>query len=330
MFLAILVLGLMIQYRSGRFFDANNLVDFLRAFIVPCTFAIGTYIVIVSGGIDISFPGLSALVSYVVVLLQLRAGPENASLLAGYVLCFLLGALLGSINGFLIGYYKLPSLIVTLGTVNLYWGILFGPLNNLTYPLPRPLMNWSRVFLFTVTNPSSGISASLPALFIIAFTLIPITWFIMYKTMIGRGIYAIGGNIDAASRVGFNVLALQVFVYAFSGGLAGLCGYNRIILTRILNPAIKAGTEMTIIAGVVLGGVRITGGVGTLSGALLGTIFLTILNNSLMLLGFSPYWADAATGVAIVIGISISTIQIIIERRKQIRHTNISVKTGER
>ena len=233
-------------------------------------------------------------------------------------MCLAIGGLFGALNGFLIGYYRLPAMIVTLGTSNLFWGILFGPLKNLTFSLPDNLNKWSRMYLLTVTNPETEVSATLPALAITTVIVICISWFIMNKTMVGRGLYAIGGNRDAASRVGFNVLALQIFVYAFAGAVAGMAGYNRVITTRILNTVFTDGTEMTIIAGVVLGGVRITGGVGTLSGAILGTIFLTILTNSLLLLGLSPYWANAATGVVIIIGISLSSFQVIMERRKRI------------
>lgn len=320
MVVAILVLGLVIQAQSGQFFDSNNLVDMLRASITPCTFAVGTYMVLVSGGIDLSFPAISALTSYIVVVSQINITPDDGgNVLVGYLMCLLIGGLFGALNGFLISYYKLPAMIVTLGTSNLYWGILFGPLKNLTFNLPENLNKWSRTYLLTVTNPKSDISATLPALAITTIIIIGLAWFIMNKTMIGRGLYAIGGNRDAASRVGFNVLALQTLVYAMAGGIAGIAGYNRVINTRILNTVFTDGTEMTIIAGVVLGGVRITGGVGTLSGAILGTVFLTILTNSLLLLGLSPYWANAATGIVIILGISLSSLQVFMERRKRIK-----------
>lgn len=319
MVMAILVLGLVIQAQSGQFFDSNNLVDMLRASITPCTFAVGTYMVLIAGGIDLSFPAISALTSYIVVVGQINfSSSGEGNVLVGYLMCLAIGGLFGALNGFLIGYYRLPAMIVTLGTSNLFWGILFGPLKNLTFSLPDNLNKWSRMYLLTVTNPETEVSATLPALAITTVIVICISWFIMNKTMVGRGLYAIGGNRDAASRVGFNVLALQIFVYAFAGAVAGMAGYNRVITTRILNTVFTDGTEMTIIAGVVLGGVRITGGVGTLSGAILGTIFLTILTNSLLLLGLSPYWANAATGVVIIIGISLSSFQVIMERRKRI------------
>lgn len=320
MVLAIFVLGMIIQARSGQFFDSNNLVDMARASITPCTFAVGTYMVLASGGIDLSFPAISALTSYIVVVGQLQLDPGgDGNVLLGYVMCLIIGGLFGALNGFLISYYRLPAMIVTMGTSNLYWGILFGPLKNLTFNLPANLNKWSRTYLFTATNAETGISATLPALAITTIAIIILAWFLMNKTMVGRGLYAIGGNIDAASRVGFNVLLLQVLVYALAGGFAGIAGYNRVVTARILNTVFTDGTEMTIIAGVVLGGVRITGGVGTLGGALLGTVFLTILTNSLLLLGLSPYWANAATGIIIILGIGVTGLQVMMERKKRIK-----------
>lgn len=312
--LAILLLAGLIQYRSGQFFVANNLVDLLRACITPCTFAIGTYMVIISGGIDVSFPGVSALSAYMVLLMQVKTNPAGGNPVLGYLMCFLVGGFIGALSGFLIGYYRFPALIVTLGISNIAWGILYGPFNNLTYPLPDKAMAWAKTNLFSVMSSSTGGSIQVPSLVLVVVVLIVLAAFIMNKTMLGRGIYAMGGNVDSASRVGFNVLALHIFVYAFAGGLAGIGGYNRLLLSKMLQTIDQSGYEMTIIAGVVLGGVRITGGVGTLSGALLGTVFLTILSNSLMMLGFSPYWANAVTGVVIILGIGMTGIQVALKK----------------
>ena len=316
---AIVVLGLLIQFQSGHFFQPNNLVDMLRACITPCTFALGTYVVLIAGGIDLSFLGISSIASYLVIVWQIQTSMTETNIALGYLLCFLIGVVLGCVNGVLVGFFKLNPLIVTLGTLNLYWGILFGPLDCITYVLPDPLIKWAQTYLFTATDSAGRVSSSLPMLALSVVVLAVITWFLMKKTMIGRGIYAVGGNADAAGRIGFNVLFLQVFAYAFAGGIAGIAGYNRAIINRVLQVSFESGMELTIIAGVVLGGVRITGGVGTLTGALLGTVFLTILNNSLLLLGFSTYWTDAATGFAIILGTGITAVQIIMERKKS-RH----------
>lgn len=325
---AILVLGVLIEIRSGQFFNAANIVDMLRACITPCMFALGTYVVIVAGGIDLSFLGISSIASYLVIVWQLNRSMTECNIPLGYVLCFVIGVALGAINGFLIGYFKLPALIVTLGTQNLFWGILFGPVDAITYVLPDPLIKWAQTYMISVSNAQA--SSNLPTLAISVVAMAAVTWFVMNKTMIGRGIYAIGGNADAAGRVGYKVVFLQIFAYAFAGGLAGIGGYNRAIMNRVLQVTFESGMEMTIIAGVVLGGVRITGGVGSLAGAILGTILLTILDNSLLLLGFSAYWADAATGLAIVLGIGITAIQIKLERNKRVRRITAEEDGGSK
>lgn len=199
---AIVLLGLLIQITSGQFFALNNLVDILRACITPCTFALGTYIVIIAGGIDLSFLGISSIASYLVLVWQINNPAVQANIPLGYFLCFVIGILLGALNGFLIGYFKLPSLIVTLGTQNLFWGILFGPLDCITYPLPDSMIKWAQTYLITATDETSNISSSFPALGIAVVVLAILTWLLMNKTMIGRGIYAIGGNVESAARVG--------------------------------------------------------------------------------------------------------------------------------
>ncbi|MGI6669927.1 MAG: ABC transporter permease, partial [Acetivibrionales bacterium] len=302
--------------------------DMLRACIVPCMFCIGAYIVIVSGGIDLSFPAIASLSSYVVIVSQIKSG-LGGNINWGYFACFIFGALLGCLNGILIGYYKLPSLIVTLGVSNLYWGIMLGPLNCTQHPLPANLAAFARKFLFTVTDAKSGLSSPLHVSAIHLVIMVFITWIIMQKTMLGRGIYAIGGNIDAASRLGFNVLAHTMFVYAFVGGLAGMIGYTRNILSNHLTPIFESGTELNIIAGVVLGGVRISGGVGTLTGALFGTVFITVLSNSLLLMGVNSYWAEFATGLTILIGFSITAIQIVFEKKRKLSATQADNREEE-
>lgn len=326
--LAIIVLCLIIELRSGQFFTNKNIVDMVRACLIPCMFCIGTYMVIISGGIDLSFPAIASLSSYVVIVSQIKNG-FGGNIYWGYLACFIFGALLGCLNGFLIGYYKLPSLIVTLGVSNLYWGIMLGPLNCTQHPLPANLAAYARNYLFTVTDAKSGLSSPLHVSAIHLVVMAFITFLIMQKTMLGRGIYAIGGNADAASRLGFNVLANIMFVYAFVGGLAGMIGYTRNILSNHLTPIFESGTELDIIAGVVLGGVRISGGVGTLTGAILGTVFITILSNSLLLMGVNSYWAEFATGVAILVGFSITAVQIVIESKKKLSVTQADNKEEE-
>jgi simple sugar transport system permease protein len=127
--------------------------------------------------------------------------------------------------------------------------------------------------------------------------------------MLGRGIYAIGGDINAAERSGFNVAKIQFFIYCYVGFLAGIAGILHISLIRYSNPTYIVGTELGVIAAVVLGGSRITGGSGTIIGTIMGVAMVTILNNSLILVGLSSYWNNFFVGLIIIVSVSITSYQ---------------------
>lgn len=170
--------------------------------------------------------------------------------------------------------------------------------------------------LFTVVSKDSDMQATMPytVLFVLALGLL--TYFILQKTMLGRGIYAIGGDQQSAVRAGFNVPLIQMFVYCFAGATAAFAGYTKFIMNLYCVPTSLIGIEHDIIAGVVLGGVRITGGVGTVRGAFLGILLLTIVKNSLLLLNVSTSWQTMVTAIFIIAGTSITALQLIISRKK--------------
>jgi simple sugar transport system permease protein len=134
--------------------------------------------------------------------------------------------------------------------------------------------------------------------------------------MLGRGIYALGGDRLACERAGFNVLHLQLFVYGFMGALSGIVGMTRVVLTGSCQPTTLIGYEITCIAAVVLGGTRISGGHGTVTGTLLGVTLITLVSNSLILMGIPTYWSKFATGVMIIIGTGISAYQGLKQKNK--------------
>jgi len=149
---------------------------------------------------------------------------------------------------------------------------------------------------------------SLVGVFILGFLL-------LRYTMLGRGIYAIGGDETAAERAGFNVRAIKMFLYCLVGVLAGITGISRISMMAYADPSTMLGMELTVIAAVVLGGTRVTGGVGTLTGTALGIALMIILANSLILIGIPTYWTRVFTGAVIIIGTGVTVRQIGRKRR---------------
>ncbi len=314
--LTILLFSLIVQLSSGEFFTANNLVDLMRSLIVPGMFACGLMLEIVSGGIDVSFPAMAMLSSYATVVLMQNTGYSGTVLLP-FLLSMLFGALMGLFNSFFITWLKLPPFIITLGTSSVYLGILQGALKSKAITiLPENMTALSKTYLFTVTNSGSGLQSVFPAIGLLLPVTIVAVWLLGRYTMLGRGIYAMGGDRVSAERAGFNTAGIQYFVFTFMGALSGLVGMTRVEVTGVCQPTALIGYEMTVIATVVLGGTRMSGGHGNVLGVMLGVILLTMVNNSLILLGIPTYWSKFVTGVLIIIGIGVTSYRTVAAKKK--------------
>lgn len=302
----IVLFSVLVEVRSGQFFTGNNIVDLLRAFIVPAMFCVGELMVLISGGVDCSFPAIASL-SMFVVCKSFESSVTNP--IVFFVVAALIGLVFGVFNGVIIGKYRFPALIVTLGTSSICWGIMQGVFKSREYPLCETLLSVGRAKLLTATNPETGLSSDLPMLVVLMVVILLAGWFILNKTMLGRGIYAIGGDMIAAKRAGFNVFKTTVFVYGFSGMLAGIIGVSRACMLQAVHPNNLEGLEMTVIASCVLGGVSLTGGKGTILQACLGTALITICSNSLILLGINTQWQNVVTGIIIIVGTAVTALQ---------------------
>ncbi|MBG0767348.1 ABC transporter permease [Sphaerochaeta halotolerans] len=310
-FLVLLALCLLIEFRSGQFFSSNNLVDIASALIVPGLFAIGTFLVIISGGIDVSFPALASLSMYATTKYLLDINYQGG-VWAAILMALVIGALLGAFNGLFIGYFKLPALIVTLGSSSVFKGIMQGALNSKQLTIiPSGMRNWGTSAIFTARNPVSGLTSRMPVAFIAFVIVLLFVFFILKYTMFGRGIYAIGGSEVSAHRAGFNVVRTKVVMYIMVGMIASLAGVIRACMMQQAHPTNMLGMEMNIIAGVVLGGTAITGGRGTLLGCMLGTLLIVIVENSMILLGIPTSYRSVFTGAMIIIGTGISAYQVM-------------------
>ena len=212
-FLVIVFMGILIELRSGQFFTPNNIVDLLSALIVPGLFAIGAFMVIVSGGVDVSFPALASLSMYATTRILVDANYQGGILLPIIMsLCF--GAILGAVNGVLIATFKLPPLIVTLGTSSVFKGIMQGVLNSVQIAvIPRGMSSFGTSALFIAQNPQTGLTSRMPVPFIVLVLVLGIAYFFLHHTMNGRGLYAIGGNEVSAYRAGFNVWWIKFLLY---------------------------------------------------------------------------------------------------------------------
>lgn len=295
--------------QSGKFFSVGNLIDVMQSMIVPLTFSMGAMIVIISGGIDVSFPGIAAFASYAVLKYLSEAGYEGTVLLP-LLLAGLVGMALGSINAALISFFRLPTLIVTLGTQSVFFSVIttfIGEKQISQHMMPKGVVDFGKTYLLDVQ--SGNLAFKLPIAILVALAIVIAVFVILRYTMIGRGIFAIGGDRDSAQRCGFNVRRIEFFIYMTAGFIAGIAGMLHSSIVRISYPYDLFGVELTVIAMVVLGGTMITGGRGSVFGTILGVLIVTIINTSLILIGVPGKWMTAVTGLMILIGTGVTSYQ---------------------
>jgi simple sugar transport system permease protein len=226
-----------------------------------------------------------------------------------YLLASLIGVTLGLFNGLLIALFKLPTLIVTLGTQSLFRGFLLFFIGGIIIrDIPDGMTAFARSSLLTITAPN-GALVNLHVAVLLPLAAGIITWLLLNYTMLGRSVYALGGAPEAAERAGFNIRRTQLFIYAFVGLLSGIAGMTYGALNRQANPFDLVGTELDVIAAVVLGGATITGGRGSVIGTLLGVMLIVIINNSLILVGIPSVWQRVVIGAIIIIGTGVSAYQ---------------------
>lgn len=314
-FLVIVALALVIHMRSGQFFTANNLVDLANAMVVPGLFAVAAHLVLVSGGIDVSFPALASLAVYATTRILVDQGFDGP-VIVPFLIAMLFGALLGAFNGLFTSRLTVPTLIITLGTANVFNGFMQGALKSVQIPnIPDSMEAFGSSSLFVVTNKGSGLQSAMPVSFLIFIAVLAIAYFITRYTMFGRGIFAIGGDESAAERAGFTVRRTKFWLYVIVGIIAALAGMVRTTSMGQMHPTNLLGMEMMVIAAVVLGGTAITGGTGTLTGVVLGTLLIVIVQNSMILTGIPTFWQGFALGLLIIVGTGISAVQVARSRR---------------
>ncbi len=310
-FIVLVALCIIIQAVSGGlFFTSNNLVDLTRSLIVPALFSLVTLMAVISGGFDLSFPAIAAF-SYSCTAWLFRRWGGDGNILLAFIISGAIGAVLGLVNGLIIANFRLPTMIVTLGTQTVFVGILMGVLNmvEITTELSPAFKSMNESALFEVFS-ANGVRSVMPTTVLALVVMVVLVYLTLRYTMFGRALYAIGGNESSAERAGFNVKKTKIQLYVLVGLLSGLIGIIRVVMSRQSVPLGLVGLEMTIIPAVILGGASIYGGEGTVLGTLLAITLIVTMQNSLVLLGISSYWKDFFTGLLILVGVTVSALQM--------------------
>lgn len=270
---------------SGRFILPENIIDMLSGNASMGIMAAGVLVVIISGGIDISFMATATVAQYVMALFILNVG---GNMVVAFIVPAVVGIELGCVNAVLVHILKAPTIITTIATMNVFYGLLmWASKGSWLYNFP-PWFSEKTPFALT----------ALPIGMLVA--VLAVTGLLLRYTSLGRRIFALGDNEEAAKRAGVNILTTQLFVYAFMGFTAALGAGVQAYIVQNVAPNALIGREMEVLAMVVLGGASLTGGKGTVFGTVLGLLLVAMLGNGLVLLSVSSYWHTFCMGAVIL------------------------------
>ncbi len=295
--LAILVLVAVIATRFPDFIRPGNLASVFNDTSPLIILAIGQMIVILTKCIDLSVAATLALCGMVAAMLNGAGVPLPLILLAAIAL----GAILGAVNGLLVWKVDIPPIVVTLGTMTIYRGIIFLISEG----------KWINAHQMTAgfkDLPRTEI-LGLHVMSWIAIAVIAAGAILLNRTALGRSFFAVGGNPHAAVYTGIDVGRTQAIAFVLSGALAGLTGYLWVARYAVAYVDIAGGFELDVVAACVIGGIAIAGGAGSILGCVLGALFLGVIKNALPVVGISPFWQLAISGSAIILAVAFNARQ---------------------
>jgi ribose transport system permease protein len=287
--IALIVLCLITTILTPVFLTTTNLMNVLRQTSLTAITGFGMVMIILMGEIDLSVGSTQAVVGVITVWVLNATGSVFLAVLSG----LLTGAFLGLINGFLVTKAKLNSLIATLGTLAIYRGAAYVSTNAVSIQ--------AKVSAFETLG--TGFIGPLPIPVVIMILLFAAFYYVLNHTTFGRYLYAIGGNVNASRLSGLPVDRMKLWVYVMGSVFAALSAI--ILASRMFSgqPNAGSGFELQVVSAVILGGISLTGGVGTLTGAFIGMLILGVLSNALILLNVSSFYHDIARGLVIILAV---------------------------
>jgi ribose transport system permease protein len=300
--IALVILCLVISLMSDKFLTATNGWNVMRQISVNVCISVGMTLVVLTAGIDLSVGSVLALCGAIAASL-LKNGIEipSSNLFIGFTILgasvagLLVGTSLGWFNGWVITRFKVPPFVATLAMLTIGRGL------TMLWTKGFPISNLGQGFVGIGTGWFLGIPLPVWISGLIVFIAVLMT----NKTKLGRYIYAIGGNENAAALSGINIKKVKIAVYSIAGLLAAVGGL--LVTSRLdaAQPNAGTGYELDSIAAVVIGGTSLSGGRGTIMGTVLGAIIIGVLNNGLVLLNISPFWQQVVKGLVILVAVII-------------------------
>ena len=285
---------------SNSFLTTQNLLNVARQVAMLGISAVGMTCVILTSGIDLSVGSVMAITSIAGSMMMVNGG---LPILPAIILTLLIAAFIGLVNGLLVAYVRVPALITTLAMMTI--------LRGLSFVLCEGMPIWGLPESFKILG--QGYVGAIPIPVIVMILVFIIGWFFLNRTKTGRYIYGLGGNKEAVRLSGVNTAKIQTLVFVISSFLTGLAGI--IMLSRINTgqPKIGTGYEMDVITAVVLGGVSIMGGEGSLIGVFIGVLITGVLSNGMILIDVSEYYQQITKGMVLLLAVIFDTMA----KRKQ-------------
>jgi ribose/xylose/arabinose/galactoside ABC-type transport system permease subunit len=288
-----IVVGILVL-ANDNFRDPQNLINILQQNSIIGIVACGMLLMIVIGGFDLSVGAVGAMSGVVAAVVIINVG-----IVPGIIAALLCGLAVGILNGTLIAKVGINPFVATLGTQVLVYGLLFVATDA------RPVYGMPAGFTWL----GLGKVGPVPVAVIVYGLVLVATWFILRRTTFGQHIYSVGGGRDASWLAGVNVDRVTIATYGIGSLCAALAGLVLLGQTNIGQPATAEAWPLAAIAAVVVGGVPLTGGVGGVGAALLGTLLLGVVANALNLFSVSPFWQPAITGLVILVAVGLDSYQ---------------------
>lgn len=281
---------------TSDFGSVNNLMSVLNRFSYILIASIGMNIIMITGNIDVSFGGVIS----VMAILMAAIGKTGAPIYVFMPAAMVCGAILCTINALLITKLKIPAIVATLATTQIYAGALPLVVEGSIYDLPAS---------FTWLAFEAKIFTIVPLSVLMALVILVISLYMMKYSRFFKSLYAIGNNAKGARLAGINVDRTIILTYAIGGALLGIAATIIATAGQRVTTTMGAGMEMTFIAAVVVGGTSVTGGSGNLLGTAFGALLLSIISPALYHLGVSDSWSTAVMGAIIIIAVTVSAMK---------------------
>ena len=279
---------------SEYFLTSYNMTIIVRALAFVGLITIGQAILMMMGELDLS---LGAIAGFVAVTVGILVVENGMAPWVGFAFGLGMGALCGLINGALVAFLRLHSLVLTIGMAGVYGGANLVMTEGVAITgIPEVLTNVGRGTLF-----------GMPVPFVVMLAILIVVTIVIQRTALGRYVYAIGDNGDAAKILGIKVDRVRILAFSFAGLLSALAGMLMMMRLGTAQPSIGQEWVLAPIAAAVIGGVATTGGTGSPVGAILGAVIIGIISNIIVLLGVSPYWQGIVSGAIVVIAISVDS-----------------------